>query len=254
MRLLWKTTCAGLWVGSGIAAEWITASWPRTTAKAAPASVRSVCTYAASAGSGRSNTGAPRSVEVTSCPAARRASTVARPTLPRPPDTRMRMARNLLAARAVSAGPQPVAGGSCRRITLLRLRRLRLRTCPPPPAVKRPCRVGRMRPRRGPRASTPSRPQLLRRAHAPGSPPEYRATVVCLRLGEPAVRQWPLAIGKATLGMAVDGRRGRLLLTTHKEQLAARHAAAPPKAKAPARREQGEAHQVRGHEPSALAP
>ena len=134
MRLLWKTTCAGLWVGSGIAAEWITASWPRTTAKAAPASVRSVCTYAASAGSGRSNTGAPRSVEVTSCPAARRASTVARPTLPRPPVTRMRMARNLLAARAVSAGPQPVAGGSCRRITLLRLRRLRLRTCPPPPA------------------------------------------------------------------------------------------------------------------------
>ena len=44
------------------------------------------------------------------------------------------MARNLLAARAVSAGPQPVAGGSCRRITLLRLRRLRLRPCPPPPA------------------------------------------------------------------------------------------------------------------------
>jgi hypothetical protein len=37
--------------------------------------------------------------------------------------------------------------------------------------------------------------------------------VVCLRLGEPTVRQWPLAIGKAPLGMAVDGRLGRLLLT-----------------------------------------
>ena len=34
----------------------------------------------------------------------------------------------------VFEGPQSVAGGSCRRITLLRLRRLRLRTCPPPPA------------------------------------------------------------------------------------------------------------------------
>jgi hypothetical protein len=34
----------------------------------------------------------------------------------------------------VGAGHWPVAGGSCRRITLLRLRRLRLRTCPPPPA------------------------------------------------------------------------------------------------------------------------
>ena len=60
--------------------------------------------------------------------------------------------------------PQPTAGGSCRRITLLRLRRLRLRTCPPPPARGRLCPAGRQRPRRGPRASTPSRPQLLRRA------------------------------------------------------------------------------------------
>ena len=161
MRLLWKTTCAGLWVGSGIAAAWITASWPRTTAKAAPASVRSACTYAASLGSGRSNTGAPRSVAVTSWPAASRASTVARPTLPRAPVTRMRMARNLPAARAAS-GPQPVAGGSCRRITLLRLRRLRLRTCPPPPARAASLPRGRPRPCRGPRASTPSRPQLLR--------------------------------------------------------------------------------------------
>jgi len=41
MRLFWKTACGGLRVGSGIAAAWITASWPRTTAKASPASVRS---------------------------------------------------------------------------------------------------------------------------------------------------------------------------------------------------------------------
>ena len=36
--------------------------------------------------------------------------------------------------RRRSVGPQPAAGGSCRRITLLRLRKLRLRPCPPPPA------------------------------------------------------------------------------------------------------------------------
>ena len=57
-------------------------------------------------------------------------------------------------------------------------------------------RAGRQRPRRGPRASTPSRPQLLRRARcAPCSPPEYRATVVCLRVGEPTVRLVPSTDG-----------------------------------------------------------
>src|SRR3954452_1892507 len=38
MRLLRKTVCGGLRVGSGSAAAWITASWPRTTANASPAS------------------------------------------------------------------------------------------------------------------------------------------------------------------------------------------------------------------------
>ena len=135
--------------------------------------------------------------------------------LARPPVTRMRMARNLLpAARAVSAGPQPVAGGSCRRITLLRLRRLRLRTCPPPPA--RAASLPLWAPAS---ASRSAGVYFLRgRSSCAGlwrgcSPPEYRAAVVCLRLGEPTVRQWPLAIGKASLGIAVDGRRGRLLLT-----------------------------------------
>ena len=43
IRLFWKTVCGGLRVGSGSAAAWITASWPRTTANASPASVRSAC-------------------------------------------------------------------------------------------------------------------------------------------------------------------------------------------------------------------
>ena len=43
IRLFWKTVCGGLRVGSGIAAAWMTASWPRTTANALPASVRSAC-------------------------------------------------------------------------------------------------------------------------------------------------------------------------------------------------------------------
>ena len=59
IRLLWKTTCGGLWVGSGIAAAWTTASLPRTTAKAAPASVRSAWTYAALAGIGPLEDGRP---------------------------------------------------------------------------------------------------------------------------------------------------------------------------------------------------
>ena len=69
---------------------------------------------AARSTSGRAATGAVRS------PAAGRrrrcpASTVARPTLPRPPVTRMRMARNLPGcSRRLSAGPWPVAGGSSR--------------------------------------------------------------------------------------------------------------------------------------------
>ena len=72
------------------------------------------------------------------------------------------------ASRCRCAGRQSAAGGSCRRITLLRLRRLRLRTCPPPPA-----RASSL-PRPGTRARgavrkrlQPSRPQLLRRAHTP---------------------------------------------------------------------------------------
>jgi hypothetical protein len=32
IRLFWNTTWGGLPVGSGIAAVWITASWPRATA------------------------------------------------------------------------------------------------------------------------------------------------------------------------------------------------------------------------------
>jgi hypothetical protein len=41
IRLFWNTLCGGLLVGSGIAAACTTASWPRTTANASPASVRS---------------------------------------------------------------------------------------------------------------------------------------------------------------------------------------------------------------------
>ncbi len=40
IRLLRKTVCGVLRVGSGIAAVWITASHPRTTANASPGSVR----------------------------------------------------------------------------------------------------------------------------------------------------------------------------------------------------------------------
>ncbi len=43
ITLFRKTTCGGLWVGSGSAAQWTTASWPRTTANASPASLRSAC-------------------------------------------------------------------------------------------------------------------------------------------------------------------------------------------------------------------
>ena len=44
MRLLRKTVWAGFCVGSGIAAAWTTASWPRTSANASPGSVRSAWT------------------------------------------------------------------------------------------------------------------------------------------------------------------------------------------------------------------
>ena len=44
MRLLRNTVWGGLRVGSGSAAQWITTSWPRTTANASPASVRSAWT------------------------------------------------------------------------------------------------------------------------------------------------------------------------------------------------------------------
>jgi hypothetical protein len=43
IRLLSKTTWGALWIGCGIAAVWTTASQPRTSASAAPASVRSAC-------------------------------------------------------------------------------------------------------------------------------------------------------------------------------------------------------------------
>jgi hypothetical protein len=43
-RLFAKTVCGGWCWGSGIAAAWITASCPRTTANASPASVRSART------------------------------------------------------------------------------------------------------------------------------------------------------------------------------------------------------------------
>ena len=81
--------------------------------------------------------------------------------------------RRLGAGRSV--GPQPVTGGSCRRITLLRLRRLRLRTCPPPPAR------GPSLPRRAPAlASRSARVYCLRDRSSCAesvrrrSPPEYR--------------------------------------------------------------------------------
>ncbi len=41
IKLFWNTTCGGFLVGSGMAAACTTASAPRTTAKASPASVRS---------------------------------------------------------------------------------------------------------------------------------------------------------------------------------------------------------------------
>ena len=43
IRLLRNTVWGGFCVGSGIAAACTTASWPRTTAYASPASVRSAC-------------------------------------------------------------------------------------------------------------------------------------------------------------------------------------------------------------------
>ena len=43
IRLFWNTWWGGLRDGSGSAAAWITASWPRTTAYASPASDRSAC-------------------------------------------------------------------------------------------------------------------------------------------------------------------------------------------------------------------
>ena len=87
---------------------------------------------------------------------------------------------------------QPTAGGSCRRITLLRLRRLRLRTCPPPPArgSSLPCRAPMPASRSASVYSLRGRSscaELVRRC----SPSEYRATVVCLRVGEPTVRPAP---------------------------------------------------------------
>ena len=55
----------------------------------------------------------------------------------------------------------------------LRLRKLRLRSVSRRhPPEHRLCPAGRHRPRRGPPASTPSRPQLLRRARAHRSPPK----------------------------------------------------------------------------------
>ena len=44
IRLLRNTVAGELRVGSGSAAQWMTASAPRTTAKASPASVKSACT------------------------------------------------------------------------------------------------------------------------------------------------------------------------------------------------------------------
>jgi hypothetical protein len=43
ITLVPNTTCGGLWIGCGIAAVCTTASQPRTSAYAAPASVRSAC-------------------------------------------------------------------------------------------------------------------------------------------------------------------------------------------------------------------
>jgi hypothetical protein len=77
-----------------------------------------------------------------------------------------------------------VAGGSCRRITLLRLRKLRLRPCPPPPA-RAPSWLCRARaPRSGPRAlllrgrsscAEFARPALPGASRDRGLPPPWRA-------------------------------------------------------------------------------
>src|SRR5450830_915566 len=82
IRLVRNTTCGGLPVGSGIAATCTTASAPRMTANASPASVRSAIWYRAVPSARRSNPGRVRSVARTSWPASSSAWVAARPTLP----------------------------------------------------------------------------------------------------------------------------------------------------------------------------
>ena len=88
--------------------------------------------------------------------------------------------------RAASClGHRPVAGGSCRRTRPQTPQAPSEGRVPRHPPEDRLCPAGRQRSRRGPRASTPSRPQLLRRAGAPvlsagvsrhrGRPPRWRA-------------------------------------------------------------------------------
>ena len=127
------------------------------------------------------------SVAVTSWPAASRASAVARPTLPRAPVTRMRMARNLTALRRWcfqrAAGlwrAGPVAGHG------LRLRKLRLR------GVSRATRPNTVfaSPGSAVRAAVRGRYSFAAAAPAPGTCARalrrsVAAAVVCLRVGEP---------------------------------------------------------------------
>jgi hypothetical protein len=90
------------------------------------------------------------------------------------------------------AGRQLVAGGSCRQITRLRLRKLRLRTCPPPPGRARslPGRAPALGSRSVSVYSLRGRSSCAESARR-CCPSAYRATVVCLRVGEPTVRSPP---------------------------------------------------------------
>ena len=178
MRLLWKTTCAGLRVGSGIAAAWITASWPRTTAKAAPASVRSVCTYAASPGVRALEHGRPEIGRGHVVPGREQGVDGGAADLAAAAGHEDAHGAQLAGCSRRSPRAAAVAGGSCRRITLLRLRRLRLRTCPPPPA----------------RASS------LPAGHAPAS---RSASVYCLR-----GRSSCAGLGARLLSAGVSRHRG----------------------------------------------
>ena len=110
--------------------------------------------------------------------------------------------RVLSATWLLAHGRWPAGGGRVLSADhALRLRRLRLRACPPPPARGASSPGRAPSPRRGPRASTPFAAAApapswcaaaLRRA--------YRATVVWLRVGEPTGAHVSLAKGGTVPG------------------------------------------------------